>query len=202
MTNATAIRTRTTITHHHTATLPSGVEVDLPYTAADHIDPFLSDDGTLLRYAVQDEGGYDYEWQEGVEFVQGNPHCVNYLDAEAANDWIEEMSVDHDVYSVDVYEHGNVMYSLSGTGPQCAFDTARGGACIAIPNERHESPFTDTRAAAEGILAEYTSWCNGDVYGIVELTIDPATGEVIGDYDDVYGVIGWEYAEQCLTTGV
>lgn len=202
MTNATAIRTRTTITRHHTATLPSGVEVDLPLAPCEHIDPFLSDDGTLLRYAVQDEGGYDYEWQEGVEFVQGNPHCLNYLDADAANDWIAEMSVDHDVYVVDVYEHGNILYSLSGNGPQCAFDTARGGAAIAIPNDKHDNPFTNTEEAAAAILSEYTSWCNGDVYGVVEMTIDPETGEMVGGYDDCWGIIGWEYAEECLKHGV
>lgn len=198
--NATTIRTNTIVTRTHEATLPDGTVIDLPIgPACEHIDPVLSEDGTILRYAVDGNDGHDYDWQEGVEFVQGNPHYINYVSDPDA--WIEEMSVDHDLYSVDVYEHGQVMYSLSGGGPQCQFDTARGGACIAIPNDQHESPFTDTRAAAEGILAEYTSWCNGDVYGIVELTIDPETGEVIGDYDDVYGIIGWEYAEECLKNG-
>lgn len=200
MTNATVIRTRTIVTRQHTATLLDGTEVDLPIgPACEHIDPVLTEDGTTLRYAVQDDSCHDYEWQEGVEFVQGNMHYLNY--ASDPDGWIEDMSPDHDLYPVDVYEHGNILYSLSGGGPQCAFDTARGGACIAIPNEKHDNPFTNTREAAAAILAEYSAWCNGDVYGIVEVTIDPATGEVVGDYDDVWGIIGWEYAEECLKNG-
>lgn len=199
MTNAT-VSTRTYHRTTSTATLPDGAEIDLPYTAADHIDPFLSDDGTVFRYAVQDDCGWEYEWQEGVELVQGDPHRINYKDAEAAQRWLEEMRVDHDIFSVDVYEHGNTMYSLSGTGPQCQFDTARGGACIAIPNDNHQYPFTNTEEAAAAILSEYTSWCNGDVYGVVELVKE---GDDWNEIDPpCFGIIGWEYVEQCLREGV
>lgn len=202
MTNATTIRTSTIVTSSHYAELPDGSTIDLPYEADDIVDPFLSEDGNLFRYAVRDDDCREYDWQEGVEFIQGNPHSINYAGAEEAERWIEEMSVDHDLFSVDVYEHGNIMYSLSGTGPQCQFDTARGGACIAIPNEHHESPFTNTEEAAASILSEYTSWCNGDVYGIVEITRDPETGAWAEDDMACWGVIGYEYAEQCCREGV
>lgn len=197
MTNATTIRTHTVTTTAYLAELPNGVIVDLPMEADEMIDPALTDDGTTLRYGVHyDSWGYDFP--DGVEFVQGNPRNVNYNDD--PDEWIESMQDDHDLFPVDVYEHGQIMYSLSGGGPQCDFDTARGGACIAIPNERHESPFTDTRGAAADILAEYTAWCNGETYGIVELTLNSATGEVT-DEDSVYGFYGWKQAEEACKAG-
>ena len=111
------------------------------------------------------------------------------------------MAPDHDVYVVDVYEHGNVVYSLSGTGPQCAFDTARGGAAIAIPNDKHANPFTNTEETARAILAEYTDWVNGNIYGIVEMIRDPETGEWT-EGEACWGIIGWETAEDCIKTGL
>ncbi len=47
-------------------------------------------------------------WQEGRhDGTIGDPHAV----------------------LLDVFEHGQVCYSVSGHGPQCDFDTARAGAC-------------------------------------------------------------------------
>lgn len=201
MTNATAIRTSITIIRSHTAELPDGEIVDLPFAPAEHIDPVLSEDGKTLRYAVNDDHCMEYEWQEGVEFAHGNSRWMGALrDADEANEWIDRMSVDHDVFVVDVYEHGNVMFSLSGTGPQCQFDTARGGAIIAIPNANHEYEFTDTEQAARDILAEYTSWCNGDVYGVVEM-VKGDDGEWVESDLTCWGFIGWENTEQVLKEG-
>ena len=52
-------------------------------------------------------------WCEGRDNgTIGNPHAV----------------------MLDVFEHGQVQYSVSGSGPQCDFDTARGGA-VWVPND-------------------------------------------------------------------
>lgn len=196
MSDTIQLHTSRTVTH--TATLPSGEVVELPAAPCEHIDPVLTDDGNTLRFAVEDDYGREYEWQEGVEFVQASYRHNYYCDDPQA--WIESVRADHDVFVVDVFEHGNIMYSLSGEGPQCQFDTASGGAAIAIPNEHHDNPFTNTRDAAEGILAEYTAWCNGDVYGVYEM------GKVNGEWAEndypCFGIIGWEYAEQCLKEGI
>jgi hypothetical protein len=196
-----AIRTRTIVSTAYEAELPDGRVIDLPLEAADFIDPFLSDDGTTFRYASHYDAGWgDWEWPEGVEFVQGNPRNVNYCDDPEV--WVEDVNSDPnlDLFVVDVYEHGNILYSLSGGGPQCEFDTARGGAAIAIPTG--PEGYTNPEEAARAILSEYTAWCNGETYAIVELALDPATGEPVGDYDAVYGIFGWEQAEACCKTGV
>jgi len=197
MTNATSIRTRTITTTRYTAELPNGVTVDLPMEADEMVDPVLADDGTTLRYAVHYDDSWEYEWPEGVEFVQGNPHNLSYVSD--PDEWIESVQDDHDLFPVDVFEHGNILFSLSGTGPQCQFDTARGGACIAIPTG--PEGYTNPEEAARAILSEYTAWCNGETYGIVELTIDPDTGDVLSE-DTVYGILGWEVAEQVCKEGL
>jgi len=197
--NATAVTTRTVVTRSHTATLPDGTEVDLPHAPCDHIDPVLTEDGNTLRFAVLDEYPCEHEWSEGVEFVTSSPRRGDYeSDIEG---WLERVNAEPtlDVYSVDVYEHGNIMFSLSGTGPQCAFDTARGGACIAVPNMVDGNGFTNTEEAAAALLEEYTSWCNGDVYFVTEMTRDPETGK--WEDETLGGYVGWDYTEQVLKEG-
>lgn len=59
------------------------------------------------------EGKSDKAWELGKERgLVGNPFTV----------------------SLDVYEHGGISYSVSGTGMQCAFDTAR-GAAVWVPDD-------------------------------------------------------------------
>lgn len=192
------IKTHTHYTLAFTAELEDGSTIDLPYQASEIIDPFLSEDGNTFRYAVSHDDYVEYEWQEGVEFIQANPGYMNYLDADAVPGWRSEMEEDHDVYVVDVYDHGSTTYSLRGEGVQCRWDTASGGAMIAIPNENHESPFTDTREAASGILAEYTAWCNGEIYGIIEMTRTASGWE---EAYAIWGFIGDEYASSTVKSG-
>lgn len=49
---------------------------------------------------------------------------------------------------------------------------------------------------ARGVCETYTSWCNGDCYGVVVVTCE-ADGSMI-DSDECWGYIGHEYAEQTL----
>lgn len=196
MTNATKFHTVTT--RSHTATIGDDVEIDLPFEADEMVDPFLSEDGNTFRYGVRDDSPHEYELPEGVEFVQGNPRNVNYVgDVET---WLEGMNDNPNVvvFPVDVYEHGDILYSLSGSGPQCQFDTARGGACIAVPTG--PEGFTNPQDAAAAILNEYTAWCNGDVYGIVEMNRDPETNTWT-EGDTCWGFYGWEYAETVCKEG-
>ena len=196
-----AIRTRTVVTTNYEAELPDGRVIDLPLEASDFLDAFLSDDGTTFRYATHYDACNEWEWPEGVEFVQANPRNLHYVsDAEG---WLEDVNSNPNlvVFPVGVYEHGNVSYSLAGesihSGDQWDYCV---GACIAIPSG--PEGYTDPEAAARAILDEYSAWCNGDTYGIVELSLDPETGEPVGDYDAVYGIFGWEQAEACVKTGV
>lgn len=164
-------------------------EIDLPFVPLDASDIFLSEDGKTLTYLADDpEGGYDYEFPEGVQFVQGKMAYNHYCNDASA--WLEEVNADPnlDVYPVGVYEHGLIQYSLAGESMMSndRWDYCV-GACIAIPTD-----FTDTEEAARSILEEYTNWCNGSVFGIVEMVRQES-----GDWeegDTCWGFIGYEYA--------
>lgn len=195
--NAT-ITSRTITSTSHLITI-GDEDVEVPFEVDCMVDPFLSEDGNTLRYAVLDDSGHDHEWQEGVEFFTGDTGSIHYVDADEANERLDALRETHDVFVVDVYQHGNVVHSLSSEGPQCQFDTARGGAAIAIPTG--PEGFTNPREAAASILTEYSAWCNGEVYGIVEMQRDPATGEWAETDSTCWGFIGYEYAEQMVKEG-
>lgn len=163
-------------------------KIDLPIEPLDRDDIYVSAAGDRLAYLVDDNDCHDHEFPEGVEFVQGNSRYNHYEnDVEG---WLERVNADDNltVFPVGVYEHGLIQYSLAG---ESLHSTDRWdyciGACIAIPND-----FTDPEQAARDILAEYTDWCNGSVYGIVTMEREES-----GDWDDgdaCWGFIGYENA--------
>jgi len=185
--------TRTTITATDATEFPEGVE--LPWEPDPCSSPIV-EDGTI-RYLVHDAYSSEYDFPEGVEFVQSNSSHMRYeRDIEG---WLEEVegNPNLDVFSVGVYQHGGVSYTLAGeslhSGDQWDYCV---GACIAVPNMNDGKGFTDTKEAARAILEEYTSWCNGDVYIIVSVPIaNPDTYESVGGY------IGLQYAEEVMKAG-
>lgn len=71
--------------------------------------------------------------------------------------------------------------SYSWNAPHCGV--------IHIPSD-----FSDPRKAAQSWLEEYTSWCNGDVWGI--RLVDAWTGD---ELDSCWGFIGLDYAKDAAT---
>lgn len=170
---------------------------------------------------------------------------------------------DPDAVLLDIYEHGNVSYSVSGHGTQCCWDTSR-GAAVWVPDEyaRDEiesraevynyayvdtngycrgrgikyslyiqgtayrpqsddwrelyqlakeiarlkkkagepSKFDGRRIAAlelaEQAASLYTSWANGDCYGVV-IGIYDLEGDLVEE-DACWGYAGSEWAEEAL----
>ena len=113
--------------------------------------------------------------------------------------------------SLDVYEHSGIAYHVSGEGMQCMWDTARGGA-VWVPDEcliediesypegeaRNERVVELARQACE----EYTSWCNGDCYGVIVEKfvqngvddLDEPVWEQVEEIENCWGFIGYQYA--------
>jgi hypothetical protein len=111
--------------------------------------------------------------------------------------------------SLDVYEHGGVMYSVSGEGMQCRWDTARGGA-VWVPDDsckQHIESFPPEERAAKAqecarqACEEYNKWLAGDCYGRIVVPYRRVDGEwtkLENDDGECWGFIGHEYAEQEL----
>jgi hypothetical protein len=108
---------------------------------------------------------------DGFVFGQANPRTMNYV----PGDEIPIPGEGDVMFAVDVYEHGRVLYSLSGGGPQCQFDTAKGGAFILLLDEAGWN-MENAESIARGIAENITAWANGDIYGY---TVDDMTGEEI-----------------------
>jgi len=188
------------ITTSHTTTITLEHEkvgkVILPYEPTDPDDVIISDDGNTITYATFDPWQFDYEFPEGVDFVQGNPGYIHYCNN--VQEWIDSIhETPHmNIFPVGVYEHGNIEYSLAGESMFSSdqFDYCV-GAAIAIPGG--PEGFTDPEGAARAILREYTDWCNGETYSIVTLTRNGDTWE----NDTDRGVIGYRNALEEVGAG-
>lgn len=186
------VRTYTSTSHY---LIDGDDEYAVDFMPDEFIDPFIRDeDGVrLVTYAVQDDDCRDYDWSEGVHFWQADPHHISPATREEAE------SSDH-VFLVERYEHGLVRYALVGEASQVdrQWDVGVVG-LIGIPND-----FTDPEGAARSILAEYTDWCNGNVYGIVteRFTADNGLGWTnLNEGDACWGFIGGEYAQSVVNDG-
>jgi hypothetical protein len=220
-----------------------GREFPTEFRAVEWLDPFVreNDDGSVtIRYAVQDNDPMEHEWQEGVEFLLFNSggerdewieenldtckcgwHLVQHDDdhrreahdcgfdgpcdePEPATEWTDRM------FWVERYEHGLVNYALTNESSRVdrGWDVAPGVAVLTVPDD-----VPDPEAFARAVLEEYTDWCNGDVYGVVEQTYhfdqraEDSDGEPIGEWESVkddacWGFIGQSYTETVLKEGL
>lgn len=102
----TKIKSRTS----HYLTDDQGREFELEWRADDYIDPVVedNDDGSVtVRYACRDDMPGDYEWGEGVEFIE-------FWRGDNRDQWITENleTCKHCGYLFD--EHSEVVYNAFG----------------------------------------------------------------------------------------
>lgn len=194
------------VTKHTSYTLTVDIgeeeEVDLPvrFAPAEWIDPVVERDGgdLTVRYAVQDEDpSYvdDPMDRDGVTFVR-------FDNGRERDEWLDEHELGPRSFLVERYEHGLVRYSVAYTGyyPDRRWDVAMGVAVLTLDDQWEGD---DLEAIANSLLDEYSDWCNGNVYGVVEerFTLDDA-GEWIDDDDDaMWGVIGDDAARDYVSGG-
>lgn len=159
-------------------------------------------DGATWRvsWMVSDDIGRDHDWQEGAIFQEFRTEWDR-------DDFISDMIAEHGedrVVIVDRYEHGLVHYSprQSRFYPDRQWDVAP-CAVLVVPDDvfvDDGQTFRDACLAyATAALEEYSSWCNGDVWGVVHnyVTVD---GKVV-DADACWGYIGHDHAEQAAKEG-
>lgn len=122
-----------------------------------------------------------------------------------------------DPYAVmlDCYEHGGQVWSVTGSGPQCLFDTAR-GAGVWVPdqclreeldsiktNEGIDAARTKAVEFARQSLGSYNAWLAGDCYGVA-IDVFSTEGDRLKRIDEsaVWGYVGREWAEESLSEEV
>lgn len=200
-------------------TLPdTDIEVETDGSIPDrHADVYVrtDDDGTRhVSWLVQDDDARDLiewddhesdpaQWCNGVfkDFRNHHDTFGGYGGQDGRDAFIAAMTrkvgPDH-VFLVEVYSHGLESFSRVDAGkwyPDRQWDVC--AACVlVVPPDA-----TDPVAYADGMLESYTSWVNGDVYGIVYVAVpaDYSGGEL--PTDSVWGFIGHEYAEEAAKRG-
>jgi hypothetical protein len=122
-----------------------------------------------------------------------------------------------DPYTVmlDCYEHGGQVWSVTGSGPQCLFDTAR-GAGVWVPdqclreeldsiktNEGIDAARTKVVEFARQALGSYNAWLAGDCYGVA-VDVFSTEGDRLKLIDEsaVWGYVGRKWAEESLSEEV
>lgn len=90
-------------------------------------------------------------------------------------------------FILDYFEHGNCVWSLGGTGPQCRWDSVSGAGILVWegdPDDMGAKTYEDREKDAKGFIDRFTEWCNGNVFGY---SIDDPDGEIddscFGFYD-------------------
>jgi hypothetical protein len=70
---------------------------------------------------------------------------------------------------LDYYEHGLCRWSLSGSGPQCQWDTSSHAGILLWehdPSEIGAKSYQDRAKDAKNFLEVYTDWANGNCYWV------------------------------------
>lgn len=113
---------------------------------------------------------------------------------------------------LDCYEHGGQVWSVTGSGPQCLFDTAR-GAGVWVPdqclreeldsiktNEGIDAARTKAVEFARQALGSYNAWLAGDCYGVA-VDVFSIEGDRLKLIDEsaVWGYVGRKLAEESLS---
>lgn len=118
-----------------------------------------------------------------------------------------------DPYAVilDCYQHGGTSWSVSGSGMQCAFDTAR-GVGVWVPDQCLREDL-DAINASDGLdaarskavefarqaLEAYNAWLGGDCYGVA-VDVFSVEGGCLKRVRDssVWGFVGRDWAEKSM----
>lgn len=190
------------------------------------------EDGVLVRYAVHDGDCPEYghpdtglrlfrNGTEASEFLRKLNTCscgssredhrkvfVDYSPRlecpdgpghyfEPEYEWTEDM------FWVEKYEHGLVNYALSNESSMFdrAWDVTSYAGVITTPGDL--ATIEERLAYARAFLAEYSSWCNGESYGVIQ-ELHRLNGDEWELFltDDCWGFIGTENAEAVVKEGL
>lgn len=136
-------------------------------------------------YTIEHDPDYcSYMTQEdvmpyGCDIRLRSPKFISFIDDNELQELSEDPNVE--ITWLDVYQHGNIVVSPQGNGPQCMFDTVRGGAVLVVDlREFPEWKDMDAHSRHEQVAAccrVYTAWANDDS---IMYTIYDEDGEVCG----------------------
>lgn len=184
--------------------------VPLTFHPVDHPEPLAakSGDRLVIVYAVRDEHlPVEVLFGDGMgkllslhRYDKTRGQALAALGCDQYGEVDESLTPDKDAVPMDCYDHGSHVWSISGTGTQCRWDTAR-GAGVWVPDDCLRSQLDDDEKAgkdrraqavlyAKQFLESYNAVINGEVYGIVTEQFDVRGGFISCDH--FWGCVGNE----------
>lgn len=170
------------------------------------------DDGNLVMgYITHDDDPTDY-W----ETSEGLGTFKEFTSQDDRDEWIVEQQEEGKVaLLVNKYEHGNVHYSVAGTVAYHHGSWDSAPRAVFVPCQYVQEQYQKKVGAGEpeveieawlkkdsnGILDEYSTWCNGGTYCIVVETweFDENTGALTyKEHEVLGGYIGLSVADDSL----
>lgn len=173
--------------------LGDGRRLELPFDPeSDEVTLIQHNDEILLGCLVRDDDSpdplVDYDEFAFVQFESEYIHCRPRPEPEDFKETIRE-------------NKGRVFYVESaGDGYEISHEALlknAGDIDIATGYLIVPADVTSPAKYAQGVMAEYSSWCEGDVWGVCVWHYDAETLD-LRDRDECWGCYGSEYAEQVL----
>jgi hypothetical protein len=195
-----------TITRHAIVVEHDGRDYEVPALPplADWFDPLVTASDTELRvtYLAVDDACRDNPWDDthGIEYKLFDRGYERdewiAIQNEDPDPDIVKAQADGRFFWLERYEHGLVRYAPIGESSQVdrQWDVAVGVGWLMLDADWNETVDNTYLDMARAMCEELTSWCNGDVYGVVHVTLDLQTGDEI-DVESCWGYIGLDYAE-------
>lgn len=165
----------------------------------------------VVGYLVQDSDCENPLDNDGCGKIHSlGRHHINRIDIDEAKSILES---DNEAVPLSYFEHGQCLWDVQhgekiSRCPDMQWDGV-GFAGVWVPDDScreniHMTAGNDEKKryakavkCAESACEQYTSWSNGDCWGVCVDTFDKATGEKIAD-DACWGHVGSEWAEQAL----
>lgn len=184
-----------------------GIEEGFDFNVSDNehpedIDVMFGEDHVVVGYLRHDDSPSDF-FEDG----DGLGKIIKFRSQEHFDETMKSYKSKLHYY-VDKYEHGNVHYSIADTAsyPDRRWDVSEKCAlfvpCDDIQSQWKKKKKTDgveeaTKAFvtdSNNVLDQYSSWCNGEVYGYNIYVFDNKGQEV--EEDTCWGFIGHKYANK------
>ncbi len=160
-----------------------------------------------LGYLVYDQSCCTDYW----EYYGSGDQFFSFKNQFDLDEKVHELCRDEQLFlRVEKYQHSQVHYSVLQTTayPHRSWDVS---ACaLLVPSKDIQDyckkhVWDDQRLVeyANSVLAEYSQWCNGDVYGVVthDLVVNQKVLEEVST-DSCYGLIGYTQAKTALAEAI
>ena len=150
--------------------------------------------------------------EQKIEWLRGSLYSDGAINRFMLNLWNTGLATDQQIVVLDVYSHSGEVWSFTGQGTQCKWDTAHGAGALLpsdsmrkLLNELAETDPRDmqvlAREEAQSYLKGFNLLAFGEVYQIVGELVETATGQEVANnvFPDIYsGYLGVEHAQECF----